>query len=640
MAKKKNIPPPPPPKPKVLPVFEFTPQIKYTILIVLGFILYANTLQNGYAFDDAGIIVGNQYVQQGISGIKKIMTSDAFSSFLEKMGAGQSLSGGRYRPLSIVIFAIQQSIFGGGPFERHLFNLLCFLATIAAIYYFLSKYFLKHLPNGDDIAFVATILFVIHPIHTEVVANIKSLDEILSLLLILCTFIFGLKYIEENQKKHLIYAMISFLLALMSKEYGMMLVILLPLLFYLHPSVKKGKLLSYCLPYLGVFVFYMIIRASAVGLPHPADPNVRYLNNQLRVDPYYFATHSQKLATEWYSMGMYLRLLIFPYPLICDYSFAEIPYQSFSNPEVIFSLFAYIGLAIWGIQLLRKKDMLAFAVFFYLLMLLPVSNFMLNVGAMMGERFAYHCSLAFAVLVSYGLFYLLRKSTVEIKRSSLFTILGVLTIACGYEIIQRNPVWNNNDTLFPHDIALAPNNSFIDCNAGACYINMAANSKDPKHTYTLLTSAVDCLNRAIHIDTTFPDPYINLGLAYYNLHRLDSAKKYWDMVQNRLYPNHPEIKRFLPMLEASINNSKAYLQNGLILGSQGKTEEAIASMRKGVGTDSANAEIWYNLGGAYYVAKKFDSARYAWSKAVQIRPNYTEAVNGLRALSAPQQPTK
>jgi hypothetical protein len=611
--------------PKAQPLFAWTPQIKYTILLVLGFFLYVNTAQNQYALDDGGVITGNVYVQQGMKGIGKIMTTDAFSSFLERMHAGQGLTGGRYRPLSIVIFAIQQDLFGNSPAMRHVFNLLCFLATIFAIYYFLGKYMFKHLPYGEDMAFVATVLFTIHPIHTEVVANIKSLDEILSLLFILSTLIFGLKYIEEKQTKHLVIALVSYFLALLSKEYGIMMMILLPLFFYLYPSSQKGKYIGYSLPYYGAAFVYLMLRFKAVGPPNFNSHQV-FLNNQLRVDPYYFATHGQKIATEWYSLGEYVRLLFFPYPLSSDYSPFQIPYHSF-DLTVLASLLLYIGLLVWGIRLLQKKNMMAFAVFFYLLMLLPISNFVINVGAMVGERFAYHASLGFVILLTYGIFQLIEKSSPQIKRSTLLAFLSVLTLACGAEVVSRNADWKDNNSLFTEDIKNAPNSAFMNCNAAACYINIAQKPENAKRGKNLLDSAVACCYKAIHTDKTFPDPYINMGLAYYCLNNQDSAKYYWDLVQNKLYPNHPDLKRFMPML------ARAYMEKGLEMGKQGQPALAIAAMRKGISEDSTNAEIWYNLGGAYYTLQKLDSARYSWMKALQIKPDYTEARQGLNAIT-------
>ncbi len=611
-------------------VFSFTPQVKYTILLLIGFLLYVNTLQNQYALDDGGVITTNLYVQKGISGIKDILTNDAFGSYLQQMGASQQLSGGRYRPLSIVLFAIEHSFFGDSPALQHAVNLILFLATIFAMYYFLRNYLLKYLPSGDDIAFIATLLFAIHPIHTEVVANIKSSDELLSLLFILGTFIFGLKYVEEKKKKDLYGSLLLYFLALLSKEYGITLMALLPMLFYLYPGSAKGKTISHTLPYMAVVLLYLIIRFSAVGIPHPPPKNVVLINNQLRVDPYYFATHAQKVATEWYSLGKYIVLLLFPYPLCSDYSYAQIPYHNFTDVSVWLSIFAYIAIFIYGINAWRKKSILAFPVFFYLFNLFLVSNFPINVGAMLGERFAYHSSLGFVVILAYYIFHFIRKMEMKVKKVVIISLASVLTLLCGAEVIMRNTDWKNNDTLFLTDIKNAPNSAFVNSNAAACMINMAVVPANAKRAKGLLDSSLVCLYKAIAVDPTFPDPYINLGLTYFHLGQLDSAKRYWDIIQYRLYPNHPSVLRFMPML------ARSYLEKAKMLGGEGKPLDAIANMKLAITEDSKNPELWYNLGGAFYTIKQFDSARMAWTTAVQLKPDYTEAQNGLRALAAQQ----
>ena len=110
----------------VTPVFPFDFNIKLVILAVLSLVLYVNTLGNQYCLDDGIVIEKNMYVQQGFAGIPKIMTTDAYDSYYKEMNAGQQLSGGRYRPLSEVIFAIEHAIFNESPNnsiarERHLF---------------------------------------------------------------------------------------------------------------------------------------------------------------------------------------------------------------------------------------------------------------------------------------------------------------------------------------------------------------------------------------------------------------------------------------------------------------------------------------------------------------------------------------
>ena len=87
--------------------------LRLQALIVFGFafLLYANTMWNKYAVDDTIVIVKNSLTKQGFAGIPEIMTTDAFYGFF---GEGYKLvEGGRYRPLSIVTFAIEQELFGG-----------------------------------------------------------------------------------------------------------------------------------------------------------------------------------------------------------------------------------------------------------------------------------------------------------------------------------------------------------------------------------------------------------------------------------------------------------------------------------------------------------------------------------------------
>lgn len=630
-----------PPKPAAV-LFNVSLQSKYLIILALGFLLYANTLVNGFALDDNGVILGNQYVQEGLGGLKKIFTSDAYSSFLEQMHANQHLAGGRYRPLSIAVFAVVHQFFGDSKFILHLINVACFLTLIGAIFYFLSHFLFKKLPYGEDMAFFATILFTIHPIHTEVVANIKSLDEILSLLFVTGTFIFSQLYLEKPIKKYLLIGLLCFFLALFAKEYAMALVALLPILVYVNPaglnsgnvirgrtqetaSLWSGRTMSMLLYYYGVFILYMFIRIGVVGLPH-TDENVKLLNNLLRVDPYYYATPAQKFATECFVLGKYLVMLFFPYPLASDYSYNQIPYHNFSSIWVWLSILIYGGISFWGLAMLKKKNLLAFPVFFYLFNLLLISNIFMNVGAPLCERFAFESSLGFVVLFSYFTFYLMRKLDIKLKRT-LVTVLTVLfVIAGGAETIDRNSDWKDDATLFTTDVYTVPNSAFALCNASACYINIAQEPQNEGHGRNFLDTARNLARKAMELDHTFPDPVINLGLSLYCLGYPDSAMYYWNIVQNTLYPNHPGVLKYFGML------GRFYLKQGKEYGENGDLMDALSDFRKGVRADSANAEIWYNLGGAYFSVQKFDSARKAWTIALQLKPGYPEAINGMNAL--------
>src|ERR1700733_11963450 len=88
--KAKEIPLPPVVQSKPFSLTDF--RMQAMVLIVLGFLFYANSFNNEYAFDDGIVILKNEYVQEGFSGIPKILTRDAYDSFYRQQNASQQFS--------------------------------------------------------------------------------------------------------------------------------------------------------------------------------------------------------------------------------------------------------------------------------------------------------------------------------------------------------------------------------------------------------------------------------------------------------------------------------------------------------------------------------------------------------------------
>jgi len=639
-----------PPKPVISPsLFGIPFKTKCIILAVLSFLLYTNTIGNEYALDDGIVIIKNDYVQQGFKGIGKILSTDAYDSYYKQMNAGQMLAGGRYRPLSIVVFAMEQSFVADSAqlkdemaqhknpahsmfvvssatywHIKHFINVLFYVACILSIFYFLSNFLFKKLSGGEDMAFIATALFAIHPLHTEVVANVKSLDEIISLLCIMGTFIFSLKYLETKVNKHLFLGMLLFLCSLLAKEYAVMLIFLLPLAFYLLTDKKPTEAIMSSIPYFVVFGIYMLMRIGSVGMPKNV-PGGEILNN-----PYMLATHAQKMATEWYVLGKYLGMMFFPYPLASDYSYNTIPYQSFSSPAVLLTILLYVGMVVWGIKLTKEKNILAFAIFFYLLNLAMVSNFLVDIGATMGERLAFHSTLGFVIVITYGLFYLIRKMDFMTKRNAIGTVMALLLVLCTAECIPRNVEWKNDVSLFITDVKTVPNSTMVLGNAGARYIDLAEKSKDQKQSDMYVRQAMQCLIKSITLDKEYVTSYLNLGVAYYKINEPDSALLCWNQAK-QLYPSHPTLKMYFPLLGPS------YMYKGIAMGKVGNMVGAVQEMKKGLAFTPNNPDIWYNIGGVYFTIHQYDSARMAWNKTLQLKPDYKDALRGMSALPPAQQ---
>ena len=179
---------------------------KWTLVIIVV-LLNFNTLRNQYALDDAIVITKNQHVEKGLSGIPDILKNDTFQGFF---GSQQDLvAGGRYRPLSLITFAIEYQFFGLNPVVGHFINIVIYAIIVVLLLLVLREL----IPNANNqwlkIAWLTAFLFAIHPIHTEAVANIKGRDELMTLLFALLAWLSVFKWIKTDKTKHLISSYIS-----------------------------------------------------------------------------------------------------------------------------------------------------------------------------------------------------------------------------------------------------------------------------------------------------------------------------------------------------------------------------------------------------------------------------------------------
>ena len=121
---------------------------------------------------------------------------------------------------------------------------------------------------------------------------------------------------------------------------------------------------------------------------------VELVQNALANKNLSFESH---LATAIFIYGYYVRLLFFPYPLVCDYSYNSIPYSHFSDPLVWCALMLYVFLIVFSVMRLRKypRDLYAFGILFFLLTISLFSNILFLTGAIMAERFLFFGSVGF-----------------------------------------------------------------------------------------------------------------------------------------------------------------------------------------------------------------------------------------------------
>jgi tetratricopeptide (TPR) repeat protein len=248
----------------------------------------------------------------------------------------------------------------------------------------------------------------------------------------------------------------------------------------------------------------------------------------------------------------------------------------------------------------------------------------MDIGATMGERLIFHSSLGFVILLSYGIMRLIEKRQNKVRSAVLMGLCSILTIACGYETINRNAQWKSDITLSTHDVHYGTNSIILNGNAGTCYITLADMNKDT----ALLDTAIRYLRKSIvlHKGNIYPDSYMNMGVAYFQLRIPDSAMLYWGILKENI-PVYPGLAVDDSLLAA------AFLDKGVKLGQQkNNLPAAIREIKKAIMVRPDKAEFWYNLGGAYFTEQNYDSAHYAWEKTLELNPNYTLAKQGLSNL--------
>ncbi len=198
-------------------------------------------------------------------------------------------------------------------------------------------------------------------------------------------------------------------------------------------------------------------------------------------------------------------------------------------------------------------------------------------------------------------------------------------VLCSIQTIARNAAWKNDATLFSTDLKTVPNSVLVNANVAASYITIADYQKTDTARRKYLYDAIGILNHTLTIHRTFVAGFLNRGIAWYKLGDVDRAKPNIDTVRS-LYPNYPTLPGMYKLI------SDYYLKNGWeSYGKQGRYTEAVAEYKKGLLVDSTNADLWYNMGGAYYTNKQYMEALGCFQRAQKLKPDNPNAAQGINA---------
>lgn len=427
----------------------------YAFLFVLPFLLYWNAIDNEYSMDDNIVVEGIEKVQGGLSNIPEIFTSHYSTDKTQSYG---------YRPIVSTTFALEKEFFGKLPPKQtivekkannkitqanisHVLNVLLYASTGILLFYFLGKIF----PNKNSLLpFIIVVIFIILPIHTEPVNNIKSRDVLLMFATTLCALILYVKYALKGNIKYVLSAMFFVLLAFYSKRSGLALIGLVPVILFFINAKRKRAFIA--------FLSVLVVLATAILLtktllPFPSVRNFEYFENPLFVE----GSFLDRIAMGFYTAFFYLKMLIFPAEFSFYYGYAKIQLVDWSFYQVWLGVIIFIPLGFYGILRFLKRDPIGLGILWWLGTMFGVANVIFPMVGVVAERFAYLFSFGFCIVMGVLLVRAFKLETrpeykyIRIPKAFLIT-MGIVCLFYSTKIITRNSNWENYLTLFRSDI--------------------------------------------------------------------------------------------------------------------------------------------------------------------------------------------
>ncbi len=567
-------------------------KILLIILAVVAFVVNIRVIGYEYTLDDPFFTKDNPNVSKGLSAIGEFFTHAAYYGVFKHHDAS-------YRPLMLTSFAAEKDLFGFDPHTGHLINLILFTVQIVVLFLLLRKMFKG---VSEFVPFFITLLFALHPMHTEVVASVKSRDEVMGLLFSALALLQTMKYADDGKTKNMILSAVLFFCALMSKETPIALVLIAPMtVYFFRKDIPIAKAARFAIPYAAVAAGYMVMRALFI---ESDGEKVRILvnNNALMAATNY----AEKLATTLFIQLKYLIILVFPHPLSYDYSFNQIPIIGFSDPKALAAVAVIIALAVYAVKNFAKRDVFAYCILFYAFSVVITSNLLVDIGATMAERFIYTGSLAFCIALVVILSKLLKVDAVNMSFATarpLFIVVTVISLLYGAKTVARNEAWSSNLELYKTGLETAPNSWRAQYLMGVEYTRMISKEPDALLKRDLYKNANECLNRSLAILPNNSDVYLIKGYADEFGGQIDSA-----------------IVSYTKTIRLDSFNTQALVNLGGVFLRTNRLDESIKTLSRVISYDPNNADALANLGASYGNKGMFNESAQFYQRSLKARP--------------------
>ena len=544
---------------------------RIVLLLAVAAVVYANILLNSFAMDDELYIFRNPTV-----------TSPSLSNIF-----GATRANNVFRPITFGSLALNWAVGSNHPIGYHLFNLLVQLVVTLLVYLVLRK-LLEPLAQGTIVAWVAALLFAVHPIHTEAVAAIVGRSELLA-----AAFLLGAWLLHLNDRP--IFALICFILALLSKESAVVLVPLVVLGDYargkLNPLSRYGAIAGTAAAYMALL---WKVQGGRLG-----EKVINYLDNPLAHFP-----ASLRIPNALRIAWKYVGLLVYPGTLSCDYSYnAILLYSNWRRTAPAVAASAFVSaLLIWAFYKRKKEWFLAGTI--YLAAFSVTANVLIPSGTIMAERLAYVPSIGFCLFVA-----LIWIRLEERKQKLAWGVLSIVLVTLAVRTVVRNRDWHDNLSLFTAGVRTVPGSAKMHAGLGVQYMQLGQ-----------LDAARNELEVALRIFPAYPQA---IGVA--------------GVIESRLGRDDEALRLFEKELSMTRKDDVDYDGVKVTLAAQlmklNQNDRALKILNEVIATSPQYARAWSNRAVIRYQQGEGALARSDAEMALRVDSNNTQAQDLLGLLS-------
>mgnify|MGYP001569028008 CR=1 FL=1 len=560
------------------------------LLVLMVALAYANSLQNGFTFDDEAIIGKNALLKQ-VHHWPTLLTSDYWAGARDPADASE-IHVGLYRPLVLLSYAANYAVGGLNPIGYHLVNVLLHCLVVWLVYLLALQLGLPILS-----ALAAAVLFAVHPIHTEAVSGIVGRAELMMAVGVLASLWWAMRGRYGL-------SLIAFAVGLFSKEQAVMLPLLLALYdvcvggtfargLAWHSAMRRLSL-RYGM-YALVLMGYLLVRWLALGtLSTPPAP---FLDNPLAGLDWY-----PRLLTAIKVAGQYLWLCLWPASLSADYSYNAIPAaNSLLDSGIVAALLAWLNLLAIAVWSFGRDRLACFCIGFLMVTFFPASNLIILIGTIMGERLFYLPSVGLCLLLAVGYESFARGN--RTARTGGLILFSLLCLALLARTVARNEDWADTEQMARSAVRVVPNDAKVHSILGRLAKDKGNWDEAIGHFQTalsiypeysridvtlnsnlgisliekgLMAEGIEVLERAANIDPRWSLLHYNLGFAY--------ARQGWD--------REAEVS-YRQALSLNDEDPKAYTGLGFLFLKQGRYAEALASAEAALKRDPQYREALF-----------------------------------------------